>query len=102
MDYRYLLFTPLPASFLAPAQSFTTSGGTIPDDGTAVEFLITASGLVPSTIDTVTFGLETVCGDIEHTWIPDIGIHIGAPDRTSTLLFSDEGVLNLPVSHTAP
>lgn len=102
MDYRYLLFAPLLSSFLAPAQTFTTSGGPIPDDGTAVEFPIAVSGLVPSTIDTVTFGLETVCVDIEHTWIPDIGIHIVAPDGTSALLFGDEGVLNLPVSHTAP
>lgn len=91
MGYRYLLFAPLLAPFVAPAQTFTTSGGAIPDDGTAVEFPIAVSGLVPSTIDTVNFGLETVCVNIEHTWISDIQIHIIAPDGTSALLFSGVG-----------
>ncbi len=91
MGYRYLLFAPLLTPLLTPAQTFTTSGGAIPDDGTVVEFPIAVSGLVPSTIDTATFGLETVCVNIEHTWISDIQIHIIAPDGTSALLFGGVG-----------
>lgn len=91
MRYRYLLpvllFTPL----LSTAQTFTTSGGAIPDDGTAAEFPIVVSGLVPGTIDTATFGLESVCITIEHTWISDIELRIVAPDGTSALLFSGIG-----------
>ena len=91
MGYRLLLLATTLAPLLSFAQTFTTSGGAIPDDGTAVEFPIAVSGLVPTTIDTSTFGLETVCVNIEHTWISDIQIHIIAPDGTSALLFSGVG-----------
>jgi subtilisin-like proprotein convertase family protein len=91
MGYRYLLFAPLLAPLLTPAQTFTTSGGAIPDDGTAVEFPIAVSGLVPTTIDTAAFGLETVCVNIEHTWISDLELRIIAPDGTSALLFGGLG-----------
>src|SRR6188768_1198130 len=91
MGPRCLLFAPLLAPLLAHPQTFTTSGGAIPDDGTAVEFPIAVSGLVPSTIDTATFGLETVCVNIEHTWVSDIELRIIAPDGTSALLFGGVG-----------
>jgi subtilisin-like proprotein convertase family protein len=91
MGYRYLLFAPFLTPLLTQAQTFTTSGGAIPDDGTVVEFPIAVSGLSPSTIDTVAFGLETICVNIEHTWISDVQIHIVAPDGTSALLFGGVG-----------
>ncbi len=91
MGPRFLLFAPLLSPLLALPQTYTTSGGAIPDDGTAVEFPISVSGLVPTTIDTTTFGLETVCVTIEHTWISDIELRIIAPDGTSALLFGGVG-----------
>ncbi len=91
MGTRCLPFVLLLAPFTTRAQTFTTSGGAIPDDGTAVEFPIAVSGLVPSTVDTTTFGLETVCVDIEHTWVSDLEIRLIAPDGTSALVFGGIG-----------
>lgn len=61
------------------AQTYFGAGGGIPDGGPMVVFPITVSGLSPSTIDT-TFGLETVCIDITHTWDADLNISLQAPD----------------------
>lgn len=91
MLHRVPTFAWLLLPVISHAQTFTTSGGDIPDDGTAVEFPITVAGLVPGTIDTTTFGLETVCISIEHTWISDIDLRIIAPDGTSALLFGGIG-----------
>src|SRR5687768_17455916 len=67
--------------FSARSQSFSGSGGTIPDDGTTIEFDIPVSGLSPSAIDT-NFGLTTVCIDLDHTWNADLEINLVAPDGT--------------------
>jgi subtilisin-like proprotein convertase family protein len=72
-------------------QTFTGSGGAIPDDGTTIEFSINVQGLVPSTIDTSSFGLETVCIDLTHTWDSDLDIRLIAPDGTSVVLTSGNG-----------
>jgi subtilisin-like proprotein convertase family protein len=80
---RILLPTILAFSFFtAKAQTFTSSsGGAIPDAGPMVQFPITVSGLTPSTIDT-TFGLETICFNITHTWDGDLSIYLQSPDGT--------------------
>lgn len=91
MVNRYGFFAALLLPPIANAQTFTTSGGAIPDDGTVVEFPISVAGLVPSTIDTTVFGLETVCVNIEHTWISDLELHLVAPDGTTALLFGGIG-----------
>jgi len=75
----------------AAAQTFTGGGGPIPDDGTWYDFQIPVSGLVPGTIDTIAFGVESVCIDLEHTWIADLDIHLLAPDGTSALLVGGNG-----------
>ncbi len=91
MSPRHFLYAALLLPLLATSQTFTTSGGAIPDDGTAVEFPIAVSGLAPSTIDTSMFGLETVCVDIAHSWVSDLEIRIVAPDGTNALLFGGLG-----------
>lgn len=75
----------------ASAQTFTGTGDTIPDDGTPIEFILTVSGLSPATIDTATFGLETVCLNLTHTWDSDLEVTLIAPDGTTALLFSGIG-----------
>ncbi|MDQ3051365.1 MAG: CotH kinase family protein, partial [Bacteroidota bacterium] len=72
------------------SQTFTGSGGPIPDNGNSVDYTISVSGL-PSIIDTLTFGLEEVCIDIVHTWDSDLDITLIAPDGTSVLLVSGAG-----------
>jgi hypothetical protein len=72
-------------------QSFFAGGGPIPDDASVAEFPISVSGLVPPEIDTVGFGLEEVCVDIEHTRAGDLELSLVAPDGTVVLLVMDVG-----------
>lgn len=72
------------------AQTYIASGGSIPDAGPEVAFPINVSGLVPSTI-TSTFGLETVCINITHTYDADLVIRLKAPDGTITDLALNVG-----------
>jgi len=85
-----LLLSLFPASLLS-AQTFTGSGGLIPDNGNSIDFTINVSGLSPATIDTSTFGLETVCIDLTHTYDSDLDISLVAPDGTSVTLTSGNG-----------
>lgn len=72
------------------AQTFSaTENTTIPDDGTDISFTINVSGL-PSVIDT-SFGLETVCLNLDHTWDSDLELKLIAPDGTTFLLFTGIG-----------
>src|SRR5436190_4875016 len=73
------------------SQTFTGGGGLIPDDGTPIDFSLPVSGL-PSSIDTNTFGLETVCINLTHTWDSDLDISLIAPDGTTVLLSSANGL----------
>jgi subtilisin-like proprotein convertase family protein len=84
----------LPALFVAlplilNAQTFSGSGGSIPDNNTEVCFPVTVSGL-PSAID-MTFGLTQVCIDITHTFDSDLKVRLKAPDGTVILLANNNG-----------
>jgi hypothetical protein len=72
------------------SQTFTGGGGLIPDDGTPIDFPLNVSGL-PTSIDTLSFGLETVCINLTHTWDADLDISLIAPDGTQILLSSANG-----------
>ena len=62
----------------------------IPDCGSAVTNTINVSGL-SSAINCTTFGLETVCIRINHTWDSDLDIFLIAPDNTRIELTTDNG-----------
>ena len=64
------------------AQTYSGPGANIPDDGTTNYFPLVVTGLNPSTIDT-TFGVETVCINLTHTWDSDLNISLMAPDGTT-------------------
>lgn len=72
------------------AQTFSGTGGFIPDDGNSIDYEIPVSGL-PNAVDTLNFGLETVCINLTHSWVADIAISIVAPDGTVLALFSSIG-----------
>jgi subtilisin-like proprotein convertase family protein len=72
------------------SQTYNGGGGPINDVATN-DFPLTVSGLVPSTIDTNNFGLETVCMNFTHTYDADLEIRIIAPDGTSATLSSYNG-----------
>ncbi|MFM1746211.1 MAG: hypothetical protein RLZZ630_2148 [Bacteroidota bacterium] len=71
------------------AQSFSSTTGNIPDDGTAVRFDIPVSGL-PAQIDSG-FGLLSVCINIVHTYANDLDIWLVAPDSTYIELSTGNG-----------
>ena len=71
------------------AQTFTGSGGSIPDAGaTPTCFPINVTGI--GTINT-SFGLASVCLDITHTWDSDLEIALQAPDGTIIFLSVQNG-----------
>jgi hypothetical protein len=63
------------------SQTFSaTVNTTIPDASDAIVSGIDVSGL-PESIDT-TFGVESICLNITHTWDADLEIKLIAPDGT--------------------
>lgn len=87
---HYLLLCIIFVSGNAFAQSFyQLENTTIPDDGTSITFEMTVSGL-PDVID-LSFGLESVCFNINHTWTSDLDITLIAPDGSSFVLVSGVG-----------
>ncbi|MFZ4770451.1 MAG: proprotein convertase P-domain-containing protein, partial [Ferruginibacter sp.] len=88
---RKLLLTLLSCCgfILLHAQTFTNStGGAIPDGGPQVCFPLTVSGVGPIN---GTFGLASVCINIDHTWDSDLEIYLKAPDGTLVALSLGNG-----------
>ncbi|MBK8554997.1 MAG: CotH kinase family protein [Lewinellaceae bacterium] len=90
MRFILLLLLSLVLSPAGFSQTFTATGGPIPDDGTYVVFDLAVTGL-PTAIDTQGFGLESVCLNIVHTWSADVSVSLMAPDSTLIPLFSGVG-----------
>ncbi|MBC8046724.1 MAG: CotH kinase family protein [Fimbriimonadaceae bacterium] len=87
---NFTLFCLLLITQIIFSQTFSSIVNTIiPDAGGVVEFEIEVSGL-PDMIDT-TFGLESVCLNITHTWDADLEIKIIAPDGTTSILCNGVG-----------
>jgi len=87
------------------AQTFTGGTGPILDYQT-IDIPLTVS--VPQTIiNTTTFGVETICLNLTHTYLADITIQIVAPDGTVRNLASgigggDDNMTNTCFNVTAP
>lgn len=75
---------------LAKSQTFTGTGGVIPNNNTNIDFNQVVFGL-PAAIDTANFGLETVCINITHSNDQDLEVSLVAPDGTIVLLTSGNG-----------
>src|SRR5438046_1360848 len=73
------------------AQTFSGTGGNVPDYPGTVAYTINVSGLNPSTIDTINLGLEKVCINFNHTWDADMEISLISPNGTATVLTSGNG-----------
>jgi subtilisin-like proprotein convertase family protein len=86
----FLLICLFAFHYLSSAQTFTGTGGQIPDDGNSVDYLITVSGL-PSTINTLNFGIETVCVNVIHPYDSDLEFYLVAPDGSQVSLSIGNG-----------
>ncbi len=87
---QYILLCIIFISGNAFAQSFYQLENTIiPDDGSSITFEMSVSGL-PDVIDP-SFGLETVCFNINHTWTSDLDITLISPDGSSFVLVTGVG-----------
>ncbi|MGV3631046.1 MAG: CotH kinase family protein [Bacteroidota bacterium] len=71
------------------SQTFTGGTGLILDYQT-IEIPLIVSGL-PNSIDTINFGLEQICLNLEHTYLSDLEISLIAPDGTTSMLASNIG-----------
>jgi subtilisin-like proprotein convertase family protein len=89
-EIRFTLLALFSASGIF-AQTFSGTGGNIPDYPNTVAYTINVSGLNPSTLDTVNFGIEKVCVNLNHTWDADLEFSLIAPDGTTVLLSSGNG-----------
>lgn len=92
MPMRFLLFAfpLLLCSLHTRAQTFYGVGGTIPNNGNPIAYNITVSGL-PNVMDTLNFGLQSVCVNITHTWVGELAVSLVAPDGTVLPLFYNIG-----------
>jgi len=77
--------------FFTYSQTFTGGGGAIPDNGTSVDFQLPVSMLNPPVLDTTTFGLESVCITINHTYDADLDVSLVSPDGTIVVLTAGNG-----------
>ena len=85
---------------MASAQSFTNNtGGTITDNNTLLCFPVTVNGL-PNLIDSVNFGLLSVCLNINHQRMGDLDIILRAPDGTQVKLSNNSGANELRFVNT--
>lgn len=85
--------------FCGHTQTFQGIGAAIPDNGDVLEIPLQVTGLALP-IDTVDFGLEQVCINIDHTWISDLEVSIVAPDGTVGMLVANQGGDNDHFSNT--
>ena len=72
------------------AQTYTGSGGSIPDDQTWVYFPVTVFNLNHNPLDT-TWGFEKVTINITHTWDSDLEVWLVSPDSNEVMLFRGVG-----------
>ncbi|MBK9045853.1 MAG: hypothetical protein IPL74_03810 [Bacteroidetes bacterium] len=77
-------------SLTSKAQTFSGTGGAIPDNNNYVYFPITVSGLSSSVIDS-SFGLQSVCINLLHNNDYHLTIQIVAPDGTTIDLSMNNG-----------
>jgi subtilisin-like proprotein convertase family protein len=102
-----LSFSLLLLSLQLNAQTFTGTGGLIPDNAaTSIDFSLPVSGLSPATLSS-SFGLVSVCINITHSYVGDLEISLVSPGGTSVILASGVGgsganFTNTCFSQTAP
>ncbi len=80
------LATLLATAAACSAQTYTATPNAPINDNATTEYNLVVSGLTPATIDTLNFGMETVCINLTHTWDSDLNIYIIAPDGTTAAL----------------
>lgn len=86
---RLLLFLVVFTPHFFFAQLFTGTGGAIVDQN-SVNFNLNVSGL-SSNLDTVNFGLESVCINLNHTYLSDLEIKLISPSGVQVVLMSGNG-----------
>ena len=85
-----LLFATLLCSLFSFSQTFTGTGGLIPDNEQQIEFPVTVSGLSATTLNS-TFGLKQVCLNITHSYDSDLNVSLVSPSGVVINLFSGVG-----------
>ncbi|HTF03802.1 MAG TPA: CotH kinase family protein, partial [Bacteroidia bacterium] len=88
---KYLLTLLTFCSLSCFAQTFSSTPNSPINDYATNEYPLIVSGLSPANIDTIGFGMETVCINLTHTWDADLNIYIVSPDGTTGMLTLGNG-----------
>lgn len=86
---RFLLIFLLLFTIKSGAQTFTATGGSIPDNNNRTCFPVQVTGI--GSISNSSIGVASVCVDITHTWVGDLEIYLMAPDGTLVPLSYQNG-----------
>jgi subtilisin-like proprotein convertase family protein len=86
MIKRIIFFAIACQSLGSLAQTFNSSPNLPIVDNATTEYILNVNGLIPTQLDTLNFGLETVCINLTHSWDADLDIFIVAPDGTIATL----------------
>jgi PKD repeat protein/subtilisin-like proprotein convertase family protein len=79
------------AAFYCSGQSFSNvTGGIIPDNNTLTFYPVTVTGL-GTVIDSVNFGIISVCINLNHNYDANLDIYIKSPDGTVVKLVNNRG-----------
>lgn len=76
--------------FPSNSQVFNGNGGIISDDGIPNQFFCPVTNLITDSLNTA-HGLQTVCLNINHSYVADLNVELIAPDGTVVTLFSGVG-----------
>lgn len=90
MKKSLLLLSLLLAGLRASAQTFTGTGGAIPDNNTVAAFPLTVSGLSPGILG-ANFGVASVGINITHPFVGDLRVQLQAPDGRVVDLSNNNG-----------
>ena len=89
LDMKYFLLLAFLAFSPAYAQTFSGTGGAIPDNGPMIDFPLQVSG-VASSLDT-TFGLAKICFSVSHHNLADLQMFLVSPSGKVVFLFDGVG-----------
>lgn len=90
MKYFKLLICSLLVHFAVKAQTFTINTSQNIPDNTLLYFPIVVNGL-PNTIDSISFGVKSVCISLTHPYVGQLDIYLKSPNGTRITLSNNRG-----------
>jgi subtilisin-like proprotein convertase family protein len=90
MKYFTILICSLLVHFTVNAQTYTINTSQNIPDNTLLYFPIVVNGL-PNSIDSISFGIKSVCISLTHPYVGQLDIYLKAPNGTRITLSNNRG-----------